>query len=311
MLAQLRYSADHPCRPPHWRWERARLLRENSRSAPKQRDDKWVLMAVRLQSRINRAKDDRQRCKAYSNAGALGMALDIWDDQDRPSSFREELEARLLTSEPITRIAAQVGLSPEVVHAYEKTFFNVKDRLKCGSYIRHQILGDALHKGMSDKQIWPVVKSFAYFSGSADLVTALINTFPDMQGAKVTDIPAYLANDARWSLARKVALAARMIPLNSFTQGVLLEIGTKLAIAAQETGAVSSDDHFKSSVRSLLLGIPWTVRKSLGDTVGSLATVEPRAKELIEMAAGEVVEADAYESFTYPEPEVEGERAAD
>lgn len=311
MLELLRYEETNPQRPPHWRWERGRILREHGAKSPFHgQDDRWIAAAARLQSKLHKAgKDDLAKVRIYKHFSYLGVALDIWDAPKSESGFRNELEARLLIGQPLTATASQMNLDPSVVRAYEQVFFNVSDRLEAPSYITHCVLKDRYFGGLEDRDFWILIKGFAYFTRSPELVTAMISSFPDPRGAKVSDIPQFLANDSRWSLARKLALAARMFKLNDFNQERLLDIGARLAVANQESGGVTSEDGFKSNVKALMAGIPWSVRKPLELILGESMTAraptkrEPRASELVIEASGQPLPPDDYENFTYPEPE--------
>ena len=75
-------------------------------------------------------------------------AYDIWytrDDSGNP--VRSEVEARLLADDQIENIARRVATEVEIIEAYERLFFNVRERLADRGYLMHCVLGPAVHLG--------------------------------------------------------------------------------------------------------------------------------------------------------------------
>ncbi len=101
-------------RSPAWRWQRAEYLASTGRRLDRRVDDDWVDHA----RTVLRGVGGRG-----SPAAAVHVARDLWM-ADGPA--RWELEARLLTPEPVARVAERAGLSAAVVEAFETVFFDVR-----------------------------------------------------------------------------------------------------------------------------------------------------------------------------------------
>lgn len=305
MSTLYRYRKDHPYRPPHWRWERARVLRELGRRAPSLGgDDRWVVRALRLQADLDAARDDVDRCLAFERAGDIGMAYDVWDQptdaKGRPNSGRHEVEARLLARQPAKDIAARMAVPTDVIIAFERVFFNVLDRLNNPGYIAHQVIGSAIHRGSFDNDFPAILKAFSYFTESVDLVDALVTTF---NGTKPTgkDVQAFLASDSRWSTVRKAALAARMLPLgDNLTKIQVMDLNRQLTADEQAAGT-ASDDSYQGNVQSCIANVSFLVGKLPGQS-GEPSAAELRATELLAVGAGEArPDLKDMDSFRYPE----------
>jgi hypothetical protein len=74
---------------------------------------------------------------------------------------RLELEARILARQSPAEISGRLSVSPGCVEAYCATFFDVRDRLNAGSYIRQQVLKPARAPAPSGN----LLMSIAYYGG--------------------------------------------------------------------------------------------------------------------------------------------------
>lgn len=273
------------------------MLNELGKRAPSSsRPDPWIAKAQRLQTALDEAGDDVARYIAYETAGPVGMAFDIWDEKvgSGQPGCRYEIEARILARQPYADITKQLAVPEESIEAYERIFFNVKDRLNNPGYIIHQVIGEKIHKPMTDPDFGILLKAYAYFSQSAELVNALVSTFPP--DATAGDINSYLAADGRFSTRRKAALAARMMGLdNGLNKFNFLEINTKLIEAEQEAGMASPEAGLISNFQNILVQLPMKIGKK-----GEI--IEGRSSELkaIEMLNPDQV-VDDYPDFKYSE----------
>lgn len=299
----LRFQKDHPCRPPYWRWERARKLKEMKRKpVGKGREDPWVVRCLRFQKALDDAKDEMDRCTAYEKAGPLGIAYDVWDEISSTSNgCRAELEARILANQPFEEIGQKLSMSAEATAAYEAAFFNVTDRLDNEGYIVHQAIGDRLHQGLSDRDFPLLLKAFAYFSHSAPVVDALISTFPQgRESVAVADVGAYFASDTRWNMARKASLASRMLGLNSMSHIQLLEIVARIEEATGGSGT-GANSNYLENLKALMGNIPMVFGHNV--QVNTLHNgMELKSAEQAQLAAGHQVPAlEESAEFTFPD----------
>lgn len=301
-VALLRLKPDHPCRPPHWRWERARKLREMTKRLPTTgREDSWVIRCAQLQKKLDNAKDEVDRCIAYDEAGPLGIAYDIWDDPGVMNGSKAEIEARILVGQPSDEIAQRLATSIEVIDAYESVFFNVRDRLENVGYITHQALGEKIYKRMLDNDYPTMIKMFAYFTQAPIVVDALLTTFPNTsRSTPVTDINSFFTNDTKWSMARKSALAARMLALDNMSQLQLLEMVTRIEEATGGAGN-PANQNFLENVKALMGHIHVEFDPNAAKSGSGL---ELRAEEQILLAKGKPVPAlETTQQFKFPEIE--------
>src|SRR5262249_33481522 len=125
----------HPLRPPAWRWLRAADLWEQGGEPSTSWDDPWVRKALRLHRALHQEKNLQKR----TQLSALFQAYQLYCDE---SLLRCEVEARLLTDEPLAQIAAKCGTTPTVINAYQQLFFCVRDRLGATGYIMNQVIGN-------------------------------------------------------------------------------------------------------------------------------------------------------------------------
>jgi hypothetical protein len=152
----------NPFRPVDWRWLRAADLVEGRRRPRPPHDDDWVVAAMRFR-RWLRQPDVAARPSppGLPEAHALYAA---------PPSFRRwELEAWLLTREPLGQVAARCGLSPEAVEAYHAVFFDVRDCLDAAAYILNVVIGPKRHSGLTEADVDVLLKMRAYSYGPAAL----------------------------------------------------------------------------------------------------------------------------------------------
>src|SRR5437588_7648533 len=92
--AVLTPSPHDPFKPPDWRWERARWLREKGRYARKSADDKATALAKRFQAERDKATDDLDEARLAEKYPGIYYAVQIHDREDQDA--RWAIEARVL-----------------------------------------------------------------------------------------------------------------------------------------------------------------------------------------------------------------------
>src|SRR5262249_44410090 len=144
---------DHPLRPPDWRWLRAGDLWDQGEQPSEPWDDAWVRRALRLYRGLQQGKGPRPGQRTAD----LWQAYRLYCGE---SLLRWEAEARLLV-EPPARVAAKCGVTRQFLHAYEKVFFNVRDRLEAKGYITNVVLGGDLFTRLRENDLGKNLKLFA------------------------------------------------------------------------------------------------------------------------------------------------------
>jgi hypothetical protein len=191
----------NPFRPVDWRWLRAADLVESRRWPRPPHDDDWVVAAMRFR-RWLRQPDVAARPfpPGLPEAHALYAA---------PPSFRRwELEAWLLTREPLGRVAARCGLSQEAVEAYHAVFFDVRDCLDAAAYILNVVIGPKRYSGLTEADVDVLLNMRAYSYGPAAL-EALLEYYRDPPA--VPDRPEALGPEGLRRLCGRLLVRASVV----------------------------------------------------------------------------------------------------
>lgn len=291
----LQFHPDHPMRPVDWRWERARIIRETGKSiGARAKEDEWIRLALKFQKTLLTCQNDFDRYALLEKYPSLYFAYTLRGDDKKSGTMRSELEARLLANESQERIAERIGCNTETIKLYERLFFNISEKLKNTTYVLHQVMGPAIHKGMHEKDHDLLWKLYGYFCGTA-VLDALTSTFTNPSRPETPEqVDALFVDDTRAVMRRKAAIAARTVAVNEYTQISILEIYTKfLEIEKDVTGVGGAEGLLLENIKVMLTALPWAT----GSDVGKRSTdkvikfydnqaVELRSDELIEVNAG-------------------------
>lgn len=299
---------ESPFRPPDWRWQKARLLREQNRRASRRRDDEWVQAARTFQAAVARCPNDWALADLAEQYPALVDARQL-AEQDGVQSFKWELEARLLANDGPDRIAERMLIPANTVRAYEALFFNVSDRLRHRSWIVHSVFGRSVHAGLNERQYDLLWKMYGFFGGT-HLIDFMVDTFGETGKAAGPDkVRAWLEDDQRASLARKGAIAARTIPVNSYTQPAILELTQKYYEIEKAAGNAGSQSVVMGLINDVMTSMAWSVGGGTrerpvpllaGQTDGFAA--ELRVTEMFALTAGQGGDdLAAVSTLTFPE----------
>ena len=310
----LEIAPSNPRRPTDWRWQRACLLSEGTPATEhlsfnRRIDDEWVRQAASFKRQLDTCDDDADRRSLMNNSADLYWAHDIYQDEGNP--YKSELEARLLSRDDAQGISRRLGVEPGTVQMYEKLFYNVENKLDTPGYVYHTAIGREMHRGFTEREYDKLWKWYAYAYGSLMLDSvigqAIDATVPENQ----TQVKAAWKDDGMASIIRKQAIAARTMPVNSFTQADLLHIWTKfveIEKSAEASGAGSSA--LLANVEALLdLAPTMLVGKRIhDDDFPALDTFdkqghELRTHELLMIATGESPPGleETLNSLTFPE----------
>lgn len=305
-MLQLRREA--PFRPVDWRWQMARLLREQSRRVSRRRDDEWVSLAKRFQTDLALCTSDWQLLDLAEKYPGVADAHHMRENSGAECP-RWEIEARLLAEDRVENIAARLSIDPRAVRAYEALFFNVQDRLAAQSWIVHTVMGRSIYANLTERQFDLLWKMYGYFGGPY-VLDALVTTFSNPTKATSADrVDDFYSDDTRATARRKSAIAMRTMPINGYTQQIIVEIEQKYQEIAKIANAGGSQGMLVEMVGEVMKGLAWSVGRGDADRPLNALTVrvdgfaaEPRVGELMMITSGG---GDAsvreLETLTFPE----------
>jgi hypothetical protein len=217
----LSLTASDGLRPPDWRWLRAVYLYDHGQGLLKGFDDASVASALKLVSKL-RQGDGRRGLSELSQGGALEHALAIYTGP--PAPRRAVLEAWLLTGLATPVIAARAGLPKQVVLAYGRFFFDVRNRLGAKGCIAHIVLRNWPNP---EPTLGSVLKHFGYHRGPL-VLERLLDLF-GLSGPATVDDQA--GNPGKWiddGLAMKVAVLFWLLPVTTRTALPVLRMQQRL-----------------------------------------------------------------------------------
>lgn len=249
----------NPFRPVNWRWERARLMREAKLRNSKRFSDPWVQQACKFQKGLTKCKDDVDRYVLMEEFPDLYSAYLIYqrgDEQER-HPMRYVVEARMLANQTHEEIAQLLGVAETTIDAYSNLFFDVTNKLANIDYVMTCIIGPSVHAGLSDRDYDLLWKLYGYIYGPVALNAFIHMTTKRYRANDPHQIEALLAEDARSSLQRKVAIVARTYTINPFSQTELLNVYSRLLELEKDTGGGSNKDVILQSVEVMMAKLPF------------------------------------------------------
>lgn len=324
-MSALQLRPNAPFRPTDWRWEKARLMREDQRTALllRHQDDDWTRKAKKFQEALAAADDD------YAQLLVIRKWPDLWDAhclrhrEDDKRLVRYEIEARLLANDPLERIAERTGIAPNVVIWYEKLFFNVADRLANKSWIAHCVIGEAAQAGLNERDYDALWKTMGYCGGGL-VIDAVVDTSYDVtrpENAGQTE--QWINDDIRRVAGIKMGIGLRTMAVNNYTMERISEIYLRFEEMKRTANVGGAGDMLTSNIQVMLQHIPWTIgdRRVLvmasdpKTIVGRLreevaaaddCAVELRASELMQLNTGQQPERTrALAAFKFPDKPTE------
>lgn len=289
---------EHPYRPVNWRWARARFLRENKiDSVSRQDNDPWVTKALKFQKKLDKCKTEIERYKLMESDRDLYYAYDMWDEEEGEyaNPTRYEVEARLLTDEPLNVIAKKVCAPLETIIWYERLFFNVKDRLASESYVANQAMGPALHRGFSERHYDLIWKLYAFTHGVIALEALMIQTSNPIKVTTRAQMDSVFVDDAKSTIRRRSAIAARTLRSDSLSQISMLEMHHKFQQLERDLASGQQEATILENIKAMMPILPWAVgrvpSKAMDQNLVAYYdknhSAEPRADELLAAALGE------------------------
>lgn len=266
--------AASPFRSPDWRWQRAVALvdrPEETRPASRFRDGassyKWIHAATRFLREYNLAERQNEFAILAEKHPSIFWAYNIWLS-DNPT--KTIVEAHILARSDDRYIAFRCNTTPDVIHAYEAMFFNVREKLHHRSYILNSVIGAEIHNGLSEREYGLLWKLYGYFLGP-HIVDAMEAKFVNpIWCNSPADLNAAVMDDAINTLKFKAAVAAKTVPVNQYTQLAILEAFTKfIEIERNTDSAGKAQDQILAHISAMMGTLPFNVGGRT--TTGALA----------------------------------------
>jgi hypothetical protein len=313
------YTQDSPTRPPDWRWRKITAYRDGSRRIPRSRSSDIISRLTEFNVALN-------NCRQIQDSNLLEFAEeelsyefeDIFQAHklyvnDTTQSYKWELEARLLTDQSYSEISKRMGISPSIVDMYEKSFFNVKDRLDCAGWVIHCVIGRSIHAGLSERDFDLLWKMFGYYSGpvAVDLMTNKLM----LKKQKLEDRDQTIASIAEATQDLSIVAAFKSYafsPINGFTAVNMIQVYQTFMQLKKEIGSGSDTAVIMQTVDNILSNLHWcsgsgTMERPVLTTMelADKRSSELRSDEAFKLANGDILQ--DIEDIRLPEPEEIGQ----
>jgi hypothetical protein len=250
--------ADNPRRPPDWRWQRAGELIDGARVA-RGRDDAGVRQAAKFRRLLARCQTDEDRLVALDACPALYEAHSLYAAEDDAPEPRWELEARLLAREPFPTIERKMGLTADVITAFEHFFFDVICRLDAPSLIVHTVIGRSVQTGLAERDYDALWKLMGYLAGPLVLDSCIYKFAQPQQIITPDGVKAFWKDFAKDQLGMKAGIAALTYPVNWQTREQILTFYTQLLQMEAAAGAIGgTSETFVSNVKAMMETFAWS-----------------------------------------------------
>jgi hypothetical protein len=164
----------HPCRPVDARWQRVTDLTGRGEPANHKWDDDWVRRGLDYLNRLRACRDDADRDRLARAVPDIDAAYRLHETPDKLT--RGILEARILARQGAEEVAADRGLTPAAVTAYEALFFSVRGKLDAQLYILGHAIGPRLWYGATEDDVDVLLKWAGYIRGPA-LLDVMVRYF--------------------------------------------------------------------------------------------------------------------------------------
>jgi hypothetical protein len=274
--------ADNPNRVPDWIWQRAQQAFSGDGPGPTARRDgpeyaRWISKArsyIRLRAGC---QTDSQQNWLIDRFPDLHWAAYTFEHPE--ISSRAQIEARLLARQNDVEIATATGCSPGMIQAFEKLFFNVRERLNNPDYIFATVLRD-IHHGIDDRRYPVIWKLFGYTMGPG-ILEALIRKIPIISWTKNLESAAAACQDVSIAnMKMKGMLASTLVPVSPQNQLELLHILTKYIEIERTTGEGGAGEQtLITNIQVLLGNLPFQVG-GIGKRSGALQAYDDRGIDL-------------------------------
>lgn len=286
---------DNPRRATNWRWLRAVQIDGGGLRANRAVDGpegfKWIRRALRLKRRYDEAGNRPEltyRLVQYDRS--LFWAHSIWMDDKAPT--RWAIEARILAGESDLEIAERLGTSPDVIEAYEAVFFQVREMLHRRDYIVNVVMGEAVARGVSERQYDLLWKMFGYHGGPHVLDAVISKFTPIAKPDHADGVGQFFQEFAVNTVKHKAAIATLTVPINLHTQLALIESFVKyVEIEKGSENASKAHTTIVENIGAMMSALPFKIGTKLDSAADKMlpyddGAAELRNDELMIVAAG-------------------------
>ncbi len=238
-----------------WRWQRVKDLDSAKASPSRSRDDKWVQRAHKYQQRkaTLSVQTEARITAAYP---AIHVAHEI--RMNSYSHFRWIIEAAVLANISREELAEYIALTPKVIEAYEKLFFDVRDKLQAEGYVAGSILGAIVATGVDGADPDGFWKMLA-FNGGWEQVKGCW-----CAGRATPEAMHYYREVALQQIMLKAAASGLGIQPNSYNGVDLMRVGMERAQYEEEHGQGTIQDKHSDAFKSLVGSINVMVQNARG-----------------------------------------------
>jgi hypothetical protein len=306
----LDFSPHNPLRVLDWRWRRVVYLQSNDRPTSRRRDDSWVV-------RCGRFRKAYKACQTASDYHAVaGMypglywAHELYTNRDMPVTVLavHALEARLLANQPREAISERMNMSLELIDAYHECFFNVQPYLKNTDYLMFRVLGDAVYRGLRERNYDLLWKLFAIWGGP-HVLEAFISSFIDpTQPGGAAAVDGFFAKQVYSSLSMKALVAAKTVPVDQHSATLLIEkYLEQVAIEKKTDGSTAGQQAVIANLGQMMVSLPFSVGGKSSTELGRTriginshesydnSPVELTGDELLLLGAGRTIDVECEE----------------
>lgn len=252
-------AKNDPLRPPDWRWQRARWLRELNKYARKGHEDAETIVIKRYQALKSQCKNDLDYDRLKAKFPGIFHAEEFHDREDL--DIRWEIEARLLARESLEQIADKIGAPVEIVFWYEKTFFNVLDRIDNRSYICGVAMGRSIHKGLFERDYDLLWKMLGYGLGphAIDSLTSRLTNPQHVLSADQVDAALQQQTDS--FIHTKGWIAIQTMPV-SYNQATIIEFYLKMKEIQKNAGGGDVTNLITNNIHAALTSLPFSTERA-------------------------------------------------
>lgn len=298
-----------PLRPPDWRWLKVKAYTRADRELSRFKNDRYVFEAHRFNEQLEESAQPWQLEELCDQFESLFFAHSFYSTEGRESS-RWELEARLLAREDYASIATKLSCTVETIDIYEKLFFNVSDRLESVGWVINSVIGRSIHTGLHERDFDLLWKLYGYLGGPCMLDLIIKRLGISKQRASSEQEANLFMADALPIQANMNASKAMLInPVNNFTAVPVIQIEQTYRQIQKDVASGNSVDVVMNGLNKVFQSLSWSTGSGTikHQTLPSMKevdvqAVELRASEMIQVAAGQLVNTDL-DGVRLPEPE--------
>jgi hypothetical protein len=163
----------NPLRPPNWRWDFVVASVKTRHFPAAEYLGCWIVPAYKYAWSLATVSIGETRVAQAQEMSDIAAAHGIYATNGR---LRWELEARILSGEPVDVVSRKTGLPKSVVECYVGVFFDVLDRLDAYDYIDARVIRGAFCHPLSGEDVARIWKLNGFWAGPV-MLDAVIDHF--------------------------------------------------------------------------------------------------------------------------------------